>query len=45
MHDPSASQSLPLLDWDLQPLTLPDPLDPLVADFPARLAQELATLL
>ena len=35
MQDPSASQSLPL-----QPLTLPDTLDPLVVDCPARLAQQ-----
>jgi hypothetical protein len=29
---------------NLQPLTLPDTLDPLVVDDPARLAQELAVL-
>jgi hypothetical protein len=47
MHDPSASQSLPRLGclWgNLQPLTLPDTLDPLVVDDPARLAQELGDL-
>jgi hypothetical protein len=47
MHDPSASQSLPRLGclWGtLEPLTLPDTLDPLVVDYPARLAQELGDL-
>jgi hypothetical protein len=47
MHDPSASQSLPRLGclWgNLQPLTLPDTLDPLVVDYPARLPQELGDL-
>ena len=39
MQDPSASQSLPL-----QPLTLPDTLDPLVVDCPARLAQQRGDL-
>jgi hypothetical protein len=29
---------------NLQPLTLPDPLDPLVVGYPARLAQELGDL-
>jgi hypothetical protein len=29
---------------NLQPLTLPDTLDPLVVDYPARLAQELASI-
>ena len=29
---------------NLQPLTLPDTLDPLVVDYPARLAQELGDL-
>ena len=29
---------------DLQPLALPDTLDPLVVDYPARLAQELGDL-
>ena len=28
----------------LQPLALPDPLDPLVVDYPARLAQQLGDL-
>ena len=42
MHDPSASQSL--LRRDLQPLTLPDTLDPLVVDYPARLAQQFGDL-
>jgi len=32
------------LGRNLQPLTLPDPLDPLVVDDPARLAQELGNL-
>jgi hypothetical protein len=32
--------ALGLLMGNLQPLTLPDPLDPLVVDCPARLAQE-----
>jgi hypothetical protein len=47
MHDPSASQSLPalgLLRWDLQPLASPDALDPLVVDYPARLAQQFGNL-
>ena len=44
MHEPSASQSLPRLgcSWD-QPLTLPDTLDPLIVDYPARLAQGSAS--
>ena len=29
---------------NLQPLTLPDTLDPLIVDYPARLAQELGDL-
>jgi hypothetical protein len=47
MHDPSASQSLPRLGclWgNLQPLTSPDPLDPLVVDCPACLAQQRGDL-
>ena len=47
MQDPSASHSLPRLGclWgNLQPLTLPDTLDPLVVDCPARLAQERGDL-
>jgi hypothetical protein len=36
--------ALGLLMGDLQPLALPDPLDPLVVDCPARLAQELGGL-
>ena len=36
--------ALGLLMGDLQPLTLPDTLDPLVVDYPARLAQELGDL-
>ena len=43
MQDPSASQSPPRLGclWGaLQPLALPDTLDPLVIDYPARLAQQ-----
>ena len=32
--------ALGLLMGNLQPLTLPDTLDPLVVDYPARLAQE-----
>ena len=36
--------ALGLLRWDLQPLALPDTLDPLVVDYPARLAQELGDL-
>jgi hypothetical protein len=36
--------ALGLLMGNLQPLTLPDPLDPLVVDYPARLAQELGDL-
>src|SRR6476469_2183723 len=33
------SAALGLLRWDLQPLTSPDTLDPLVVDYPARLPQ------
>jgi len=33
--------ALGLLRWDLQPLASPDTLDPLVVDYPTRLAQEL----
>src|SRR5262245_26756361 len=47
MHDPSASQSLPRLGclWgDLQPLASPDALNPLVVDYPARLAQQFGDL-
>ena len=33
-----------LLMGDLQPLASPDPLDPLVVDYPARLAQQLGDL-
>jgi hypothetical protein len=42
MHDPSASQSLPHLGclWG----TLPDPLNPLVVDRPARLTQQSCDL-
>jgi hypothetical protein len=36
--------ALGLLRWDLQPLALPDTLDPLVVDYPARLAQQLGDL-
>src|SRR5207247_11111955 len=36
--------ALGLLMRDLQPLALPDTLDPLVVDYPARLAQELGDL-
>jgi len=36
--------ALGLLMGNLQPLTLPDTLDPLVVDDPARLAQELGNL-
>jgi hypothetical protein len=36
--------ALGLLVGNLQPLTLPDTLDPLVVDDPARLAQELGDL-
>src|SRR5262249_6085752 len=36
--------ALGLLMGDLQPLALPDTLDPLVVDYPARLAQELGDL-
>ena len=36
--------ALGLLMGNLQPLTLPDTLDPLVVDYPARLAQELGDL-
>ena len=36
--------ALGLLMGDLQPLTSPDTLDPLVVDHPARLAQELGDL-
>jgi len=32
--------ALGLLRWDLQPLASPDTLDPLVIDYPTRLAQE-----
>ena len=35
---------LGLLRWDLQPLASPDTLDPLVVDYPARLAQQLGDL-
>src|SRR5215470_6617788 len=34
------SAALWLLRWDLQPLTSPDTLDPLVVDYPARLAKQ-----
>ena len=44
MQDPLVSQSLPRLGWDLQPLALPDTLDPLVLDCPARLAQQFGDL-
>jgi hypothetical protein len=43
MHDPSASHSLPRLG-NLQPLALPDTLDPLVIDYPARPAQQRGDL-
>jgi len=36
--------ALGLLVGDLQPLALPDPLDPLVVDCPARLAQQFGDL-
>jgi hypothetical protein len=36
--------ALGLLRWDLQPLASPDTLDPLVVDYPTRLAQELGDL-
>jgi hypothetical protein len=36
--------ALGLLMGNLQPLTSPDTLDPLVVDYPARLAQELGDL-
>ena len=36
--------ALRLLMGNLQPLTLPDTLDPLVVDYPPRLAQELGDL-
>jgi len=36
--------TLGLLRWDLQPLASPDTLDPLVVDYPTRLAQELGDL-
>src|SRR5262245_62352494 len=36
--------ALGLLMGDLQPLTLPDTLDPLVVDYPARLAQQFGDL-
>ena len=36
--------ALGLLRWDLQPLALPDTLDPLVVDYPARLAQQFGDL-
>src|SRR5215831_20724177 len=48
MHDPLGSQSpaaLGLFMGDLQPLALPDTLDPtLVVDCPARLAQQFGDL-
>src|SRR5262245_33812279 len=42
MHDPSASQSLPRLGCLLGTFSpsRPDALDPLVVDYPARLAQQ-----
>ena len=33
-----------MLSWDLQPLTSPDPLDPLIVDCPACLAQQRGDL-
>jgi len=36
--------TLGLLRWDRQPLASPDTLDPLVVDYPTRLAQELGDL-
>jgi hypothetical protein len=36
--------ALGLLRWDLQPLASPDTLDPLVVDYPARLAQQFGDL-
>src|SRR5262249_25778099 len=36
--------ALGLLRWDLEPLALPDTLDPLVVDCPARLAQQFGDL-
>ena len=36
--------ALGLLCGNLQPLAPPDPLDPLVVDYPARLAQQLCHL-
>src|SRR5215472_9683225 len=44
MQDPLVSQSLRLLMGGLQPLALPDTLDPLVVDCPARLAQQFGDL-
>ncbi len=47
MHDPLVSQSRPRLGcfWgDLQPLTLPDPLDPRAADQPAGITQQRSDL-
>jgi hypothetical protein len=38
------SAALGLLRWDLQPLTSPDTLDPLVVDYPARLPQQFGDL-
>src|SRR5262249_49765801 len=38
------STALGLLRWDLQPLASPDTLDPLVVDYPARLAQQFGDL-
>src|SRR5262249_61129497 len=40
----SACSALGLLMGDLQPLALPDTLDPLVVDYPARLAQQFGDL-
>src|SRR6185436_13254862 len=36
--------ALGLLRWDLQPLTSPDTLDPLVVNYPARLPQQFGDL-
>src|SRR5262249_31558156 len=36
--------ALRLVRWDLQPLASPDTLDPLVVDYPARLARECGDL-
>src|SRR6516162_1370070 len=47
MHDPSASQSLPRLGClcgTFSPSRLPDTLDPLVVDCPARPAQQFGDL-